>query len=93
MQVCAQAVLMHGLVDRSKRDICLYIQVNVKKFKLLNRTLRRAEQCGPAQVTSRTLNQLYADPNNGSAMCIYVPNGESLNAMRISAQICSHKAA
>ncbi len=58
----------------------------LSEFKLLNRTLRRAEQFGPVRATSRTLNQLHADPNNGSAMCIYVPNGESLNAMSISAQ-------
>ncbi len=58
----------------------------MSKFKLLNQTLRRAEQFGPVRATPQTLNQLYADPNNGSAMCIYVPNVESLNTMPISAQ-------
>ncbi len=66
--------------------IYFFISRLMSKFKLLNRTLRRAEQFGPVRATSRTLNQLYAGPNNGSAMCIYVPNGESLNAMPISAQ-------
>ncbi len=32
------------------------------------------------------MNQLYADPNNRLAMCIYVPNSESLNAMPMSAR-------
>ncbi len=65
--------------------MCFFIYRLIPKFKLLNLTLRRAERFGPVRATSRSLNQLHADPNNGSAMCIYVPNGESLNAMHISA--------
>ncbi len=62
----------------------------LSQLKLLNRTLRRAEQFGPVRATSRTLNQIHAGPNNGSATCIYVPNGESLNGMPISARfICN----
>ncbi len=69
-----------------KRVTYVFLYRLMSKFKLLNRTLRRAEQFGPDRATSQTLNQLYADPNNGSAMCIYIPNVESLNTMYISAQ-------
>ncbi len=84
--VC-EAVLKHGYIDRSKKsDVYINIQVNVKVQTTQSNPPRRAEQFGPVRATPRTLNQLYADPNNGSAMYIYVPNVESLNAMPISAQ-------
>ncbi len=72
--VC-EAALKHGCGDRSKSDIYMYIYFFIyrlkSKIKLLNRTLRRLEQFGPVRSTSRTMNQLYADPIMGQ-LYIYI---------------------
>ncbi len=83
--ICEKQPYSTAILIGVKRVMYIFIYRLMSKFKLLNRTLRRAEQFGPVRATSQTLNQLYADPNNGSVMWIYVPNVESLNAMPISA--------